>query len=192
MKKMRRRIIISAVFFLGLFFSQSVDYAAPALGSEVHFLRYFGQCFFIKKITGPVSYALGLRLGLGKGFGGDLPLSDRFFAGGGTSIRGFAYNAVGPKSPESRLPVGGEALLILNQELRFDIYKWIGGVLFLDVGNVYVRAEDLNPFETRETAGAGFRIATPVVLLRLDWGFKLDRRPGESQSEIHFSIGQAF
>lgn len=88
--------------------------------------------------------------------------------------------------------MGGDALFILNQELRFDIYKRLGGVLFLDMGNVYARLEDLNPFETRETAGAGVRLITPVVLLRLDWGFKLDRRPGESRSELHFSVGQAF
>ncbi|MFZ2053303.1 MAG: outer membrane protein assembly factor BamA [Candidatus Aminicenantales bacterium] len=176
----------------GTFFSQSLDYAAPALGSEVRFLRYFGQYFFIRKVTGPVSYALGLRLGLGKGFGRDLPLSERFFAGGGTSIRGFAYNEVGPKSPESRVPLGGDALFILNQELRCDIYKKLSGVVFLDVGNVYARAEDLNPIETRETAGVGLRLMTPVVLLRFDWGFKLDRRPGESRSAVHFSIGQAF
>lgn len=176
----------------GTFFSQSLDYAAPALGSEVRFLRYFGQYFFIRKATGPVSYALGLRLGLGKGFGGDLPLGERFFAGGGTSIRGFAYNEVGPKSPESRVPVGGAALFILNQELRCAIYKKLGGVLFIDVGNVYAKVEDLNPIETRETAGVGLRLATPVVLLRLDWGFKLDRRPGESRSQVHVSIGQAF
>lgn len=176
----------------GTFFSQSLDYAAPALGSEVRFLRYFGQSYFIRKVTGPVSYALGLRLGLGKGFGGDLPLGERFFAGGGTSIRGFAYNEVGPKSPESRVPMGGDALFILNQELRCAIYKKLGGVLFLDVGNVYAKIEDLNPIETRETAGVGLRLTTPIVLFRLDWGFKLDRRPGESRSEVHFSIGQAF
>jgi len=176
----------------GMFFSQSLDYAAPVLGSGVRFVRYFGQYFFINNVTGPVSYALGLRLGLGKGFGGDLPLSERFFAGGGTSIRGFVYNGVGPKGPESRLPVGGDGLFILNQELRCDIYKRLGGVLFLDIGNIYAGLEDFNPFATREAAGLGLRLTTPVVLLRLDWGFKLDRRPGESRSELHFSIGQAF
>ncbi|MBN2409361.1 MAG: outer membrane protein assembly factor BamA, partial [Candidatus Aminicenantes bacterium] len=176
----------------GTFFSQSLDYAAPALGSEVRFWRYFGQSFFIRRAAGPVSYALGLRLGLGRGMGGDLPLSERFFAGGGTSIRGFGYNEVGPKSGESRIPLGGEALFILNQELRFPVYKTLGGVIFLDIGNVYARVEDFKPNDTRETAGVGLRLATPIVLLRVDWGFKLDRRPGESRSAVHFSIGQAF
>lgn len=176
----------------GTFFSQSLDYAAPALGSEVRFWRYFGQSFFIRRAAGPVSYALGLRLGLGRGMGGELPLSERFFAGGGTSIRGFGYNEVGPKSGESRIPLGGEALFILNQELRFPVYKTLGGVIFLDIGNVYARVEDFKPNDTRETAGVGLRLATPIVLLRVDWGFKIDRRPGESRSEFHFSIGQAF
>lgn len=176
----------------GMFFSQSMDFADPILGSEVRFVRYFGQYFFIKKMTGPLSYALGLRLGLGKGYGAELPLSERFFAGGGTSLRGFGYNEVGPRSAESLLPVGGEALFILNQEFRCAVHKKFGAVLFLDIGNVYARIEDLNPIKTRETAGVGLRLTTRVALLRLDWGFKLDRRPGESPSEIHFSIGQAF
>lgn len=176
----------------GAFFSLNVDYAAQALGSDRKFIRSFGQFSFVKKIRGALSYASGLRIGLGKGFGHDLPLSERFFAGGGTSIRGFSLNEAGPKAPESRLPVGGEALFILNQEIRYSLYKQLGGVAFLDLGNVYPRVSDFSPLTIRKAVGVGLRLNTPIFLFRLDLGFKLDRRPGESLSKLHFSIGQAF
>jgi outer membrane protein assembly complex protein YaeT len=176
----------------GSFLSQNLEYAAPALGSSQAFVRSFSQYFFTKKLTGWLRYAAAFRLGLGSGFGEPLPLSERFFAGGGTSIRGFGWNEVGPKSPDSQSPLGGDALLIISQELRYPIYKSIGGVVFLDIGNVYPRVSDFALFSTRESAGIGLRLNTPIVLLRLDWGFKLDRRAGESAWEIHFNIGQAF
>jgi len=176
----------------GSFLSQSVEYAAPLVGSDREFLRSYSQFFFVHNIAGSLRYASGLRVGLAKGFRHDLPLSERFFAGGGTSVRGFSLNQVGPRAPESQVPVGGEALFILNQELRYPVYKHLGGVVFLDLGNVYVRVSDWNPFSVRPAAGVGLRLNTPILALRLDWGFKLDRRPGESRSAIHFSIGQAF
>ncbi len=59
-------------------------------------------------------------------------------------------------------------------------------------GNVYLKASDFNPFDVRKTAGAGLRLRTSFLLLRLDYGFKLDRKPGESRGGLFFSIGQAF
>ncbi len=90
------------------------------------------------------------------------------------------------------MPQGGDAVFIVNQELRFPIYKRLSGAVFLDLGNVYSKAYDLDPFNVRKSAGFGLRFNTPFVLVRFDWGFKLDRRPGESLSEVFFSIGQAF
>ncbi len=176
----------------GIFFSQSFEYAPEFLGSDVSFIRYFGQLFSYKKITDYLIFAFGLRLGLGKGLGADLVPSERFFAGGGTTIRGFDKNEIGPEDPFTGLAQGGDAVFILNQELRFPIYRRLGGVVFIDLGNVYSRVYDLDPFNVRKSAGFGLRFNTPFVLVRFDWGFKLDRRPGESLSEVFFSIGQAF
>jgi outer membrane protein assembly factor BamA len=176
----------------GMFFSQSIGYAPKIFGSNISFVRYFGQYFTYKRISDFLHYAAGVRIGLGKGVGQDLIPSERFFAGGGTTIRGYAKDEVGPRSLETGDPLGGDAVFILNQELRFPLYKILSGAVFLDIGNVYPRVSDLDPFDVRESAGFGFRLITPFVLLRFDWGFKLDRRPGESLSTIFFSIGQAF
>lgn len=75
-----------------------------------------------------------------------IPLPERFFAGGGTSLRGFALNQAGPRDPCTGFPVGGQALLVLNQEFRFPLRlpfvgAQLGGALFYDGGNVYSRLD---------------------------------------------------
>jgi len=66
------------------------------------------------------------------------------------------------------------------------------GVGFVDIGNTYRKATDFSFGDLRKAAGMGLRIRTPYFLIRLDYGFKLDRRPGESRGGFFFSIGQAF
>ncbi len=73
-----------------------------------------------------------------------IPLPERFFAGGGTSLRGFALNQAGPRDAVTGFPVGGQAMLVLNQEFRFPmrlpfIGTALGGAIFYDGGNVYSR-----------------------------------------------------
>jgi outer membrane protein assembly factor BamA len=88
--------------------------------------------------------------------------------------------------------LGGEAVFILNNELRFPLVSVFDGVGFVDLGNVYLKVSDFNPFDVRKTAGFGLRLRTSFLLLRLDYGFKLDRKPGETRGALFFSIGQAF
>ncbi len=176
----------------GMFLSQSIRYSPGLLGSKMHFVRYFGQYNAYKKFSNFLTYASALRIGLGKSLDEDLPPSERFFAGGGTTIRGFKKDELGPKDSITELPLGGDAVFILNQELRFPIFKKLGGVVFLDLGNVYPKISDFDLFDIRKTAGFGLRLHTPFILVRFDWGFKLDRKSGEALSQIFFSIGQAF
>ncbi len=168
----------------GIFFSHSLQYGHRFLGSDVGFIRFFGQCSFYKKIYPFLVSASSLRIGLGKGLGQELVPGAKFYAGGGSTIRGFGYNQVEP--------AGGEALFIFNQELRFSLLNTLGTVLFMDVGNIYPEISDFDPFTVRKTLGVGLRFQVASLILRLDWGFKLDRRPEESASRIFFSMGQAF
>jgi outer membrane protein assembly factor BamA len=192
----------------GSFTSHALEYASSKLGSDLPFFKYFGQYFkyvpllkaredsFDRSPRKPrLTYAGAVRVGLARGLGGkDLTFGERFFAGGGTTIRGFGQDEVGPTLfdlPDED-PVGGNALFILNNELRFPIIGWFEGVGFVDVGNVYAKAGDFSPFDVRKAGGLGLRVQTPYFLLRADYGFKLDRRPGEGAGAFFFSIGQAF
>jgi outer membrane translocation and assembly module TamA len=128
----------------------------------------------------------------------DLPASERFFAGGDNSIRGFATDTVGaPNTIDPQgFPKGGNAVLILNAELRVPVWKEIGAAFFVDGGNVFERVTQFDFGELRGSAGFGVRYRSPIGPVRLDLGFKMDRREFngrlESASVLHFSIGQAF
>jgi outer membrane protein assembly complex protein YaeT len=195
----------------GEFSSHSFEFGPRFLGSETGFARYYGQYFryvpldkFLgmpqkdsegRRTAPKLFYAGALRLGLTGAFSGeDLISPERFFAGGGTTMRGFQQDLLGPveKQPDgSYRPLGGEALFLFNNEIRFPIVSILQGVGFVDLGNVYERLEDFN-FSLRKTAGIGLRVKIKYIPLRFDYGYKLDRRPGESAGALFFSIGQAF
>lgn len=189
----------------GSFLSHAFSVSPRFLGSDVPFIKYTGQYFtyfplqaperkrFTNEILRPrLVYAVGVRLGLANGFRGeDVPLSERFLAGGSTTLRGFAQNSLGGVDAEG-VPLGGEAMLVINNELRFPLWWIVDGVGFVDVGNVFPHVNDFSLSDTREAAGVGLRLRTPWFLVRVDYGVPLDRRPGESKSRAFFSIGQAF
>jgi outer membrane protein insertion porin family len=200
----------------GTLLSADATLAARAIGSEVGFAKTFLQGFAYKNLGKPnLVLAGGARLGLARAFlrvvdsvdenGNpilvqvqDLPASERFFAGGNTTIRGFSLDSVG--TPETITPAGfpkgGDAEVILNLELRAPLHGPIGGALFVDGGNVFARAADLSLTDLRGSVGFGLRYRSPIGPIRLDIGFKLDRRTIgttlEPRYALHFSIGQAF
>jgi outer membrane protein assembly complex protein YaeT len=189
----------------GSFMSHGVEYAPRVLGSDYPYIRYYFQYFKYFPLThpGPVPYgqparrsrlvfASGSRLGVQTGFNPEgIVLTDRFFAGGGTTVRGFKQDSLGPSLPDG-LHTGGNAVVVLNEELRFPLYRFLDGVAFVDAGNVFPRAGDISLSDLRSAGGFGLRVRNPFVVLRFDYGFKMDRRPGEKIGAFFFSVGQAF
>jgi len=188
----------------GSFVSQAFSYSPSWLGADSAYIKYFGQYFhyiplepvrrkpFTNELLRPrLVYAGGVRIGLSRGIGDVVPMSERFFAGGSQTMRGFGQNAVGAIGP-NRVPIGGEALIVINNEIHVPLISIFDGVAFADIGNVFPSVRNFSFTDLRESAGIGLRVRTPWVLLRGDWGFILDRRPGEPTSRIYFSIGQAF
>ncbi|MGA2095616.1 MAG: POTRA domain-containing protein [Candidatus Acidiferrum sp.] len=155
----------------GTFNSADFSVASTAIGSSASFLRFFFQNSTYHPIKRRFSFARSVRIGILKPFAGTqsltfpeptanqctapatggptpeiIPLPERFFAGGGTSLRGFALNQAGPRDPCTGFPVGGQAMLVFNQEFRFPMHlpfvgSQLGGALFYDGGNVYSRID---------------------------------------------------
>ncbi|HEU4694092.1 MAG TPA: translocation/assembly module TamB domain-containing protein [Vicinamibacterales bacterium] len=191
----------------GSFLSQSFSFSPSALGSELPYIKYFGQYFYYFPLRPPTRrpftnemirprlvFATGVRIGLAWALGGSdqpVPRTERFYAGGSATMRGFAQNALGPIGLD-RTPLGGEAMLVLNNELRVPLVSIVDGVAFVDIGNVYPTVRDFSFTDIRQSVGIGLRVRTPWVLLRGDYGFVIDPRPGEPSSRFYFSIGQAF
>jgi outer membrane protein insertion porin family len=200
----------------GLFVSGEGTLAARALGGEVGFIRTYFQGFVFRRLPGPRRIILATRaaLGLANGFErevqtvddngqpvteivDDLPASERFFAGGDTSIRGFALDSVGTFGPNGTIapngfPTGGNAVLLLSGELRVPVWHDLGAVGFVDGGNVYRRVNDMDLTLLRGAVGFGLRYRSFIGTVRVDLGFKLDRQPNERPTALHFSLGQAF
>ena len=210
----------------GTFMIVDGEVAPRFAGSEVGFVKTFVQSFAFRRLAAPrrTVLAMGARLGLAHGFprtvesedvngapiigpGGqpvvavvqDLPASERFFAGGDTTVRGFSLDRLGTDATisPSGFPTGGNGLIVLNAEVRATLFGGFGVVGFLDGGNVFPGASDIDLGELRAAAGFGLRYQSPVGPIRIDLGFKLDRRelsPGrlERLSVLHISLGQAF
>ena len=196
----------------GGFLSAESSVAARALGGQVGFMKTYLQGLYFRRlprVAGAV-FAARASVGLADGFPRaagddpaapaveDLPASERFFAGGDNTIRGFALDTVGAPgtlSPRG-FPRGGNGVLILNGELRVPVWRDLGAAVFVDGGNVFERVTDFDAGQLRGSYGFGVRYRSPIGPVRLDLGIKMDRREyagrTEPRSVLHFSIGQAF
>ena len=191
----------------GVFQTIDLRIVPKAFGSSANFTRLWLQDAYYKPIGGLV-FANSLRLGLAAPFGGSaVPASQRFFAGGGTTLRGFPINEAGPiryvpfcttgqsNCPQVPVPFGGNQLFIFNSELRYPIpiMSNLGGVVFYDGGNVYRRinfADFINHYSN--TVGVGLRYTTPIGPVRIDIGRNLNPPAGISATQFFITLGQAF
>ena len=146
-------------------------------------------------VLGDGRSVVALRGLLGSTIGAErdqLPLDQRFYAGGGGSVRGYTYQAIGPRDAMAR-PLGGASLFEASLELRQRLWGEFGGVLFLDAGTV--GREPLLPDfgDTRFGAGIGLRYRTVIGPIRADFAVPLNASRGESRGYgFYFGIGQAF
>ncbi|GIX46417.1 MAG: outer membrane protein assembly factor BamA [Candidatus Tectimicrobiota bacterium] len=157
--------------------------------SGARFFKVLGDSTWYFPLPAGLTGFVRGRFGLGDGYGGDvMPASERFFLGGVTTIRGFDFREIGPQDAEGN-PLGGTAFVQFNLEVGRSFGRLLRLVAFVDAGNVYPSLSRFDLGELRRSAGFGIRLLTPVGPIRLDWGFKLDRRPGESIGELGFLLG---
>jgi outer membrane protein insertion porin family len=201
----------------GVFDSLRLRYAPPGV-STVQFGKVNLQHSQAFPLATWLSFIYSARIAYGRAFSGApiLPIRERYFLGGATTIRGFAENSLGPTDPFGN-PTGGDLAMVLSLEWRVPIIYQLSAAVFTDNGALFLtqcdarcerlgfpgpRLEPLEPPAVRNNAftfknfrhsvGPGLRYMTPIGPIALDYGFKLDRRPGESIGEVHFSISGTF
>jgi outer membrane protein assembly factor BamA len=175
----------------GWFSSANVELSRPGLGSDLSFLKSYLQLYQFAPLRGGVVLASAARVGLARTFRDeDLIPSEQFFAGGATTVRGYREDDLGPRSIFGDAE-GGAALFVANSEARFPIYRWIRGIGFVDLGDVYPTVGDLLT-SVQISTGGGIRLNTPVGLLRFDLGVPVNPRPIDPKWRFHFGLGHAF
>ncbi|HSL19351.1 MAG TPA: BamA/TamA family outer membrane protein [Methylomirabilota bacterium] len=186
----------------GTYSELSLSYAFPVLQANAEFLKLQGRT----TLYGPIANgrgAIGLRLGAMEPLGPDtgepanlqVPLNIRFFAGGATTHRAFERDFLGVPGQtlnENGDPIGGNALVLVNAEYVRKISSLFSVTLFVDAGNVWASPSDVRLGDIRWGAGLGLWLDTRAGPLRLEYGWKLDREPGEPTGAWWLSFGIPF
>lgn len=225
----------------GQLISADHSLASSALGGNESYNKFFGtyQRYFTLSPDTPVlkdsTLAFSARMGLAGNYrasdrNGDgviseserrLPISERFFSGGATTLRGFRFETAGPQGILERMgsrpdpndpkktlfdlptlvPLGGDALTIFNLELRYPLTRRIRLIPFYDAGNVFYRVRDINWAKMTNTVGLGLHFNTPLGPIGVDYGFMLDPQSfttstgailRQPRGVLHIRFGQTF
>src|SRR5438067_4961655 len=203
----------------GFVINNTLDLASNAFGSQIECLRgtirvAYYLPFAPKLITpGVVEYqsgtplqrwfrqssiAFGARAGVlhsltvsGSDEATAIPIDERFFNGGASTVRSFGERDLGPHDPKGN-PLGGEFLTVFNIEYTFPLLGELQGAVFTDAGNLLPTSEQPGLNDMRYAVGAGLRYKLPIGPIRLDYGVNPDPHPDEDFGAFHFSFGFAF
>lgn len=169
-----------------------IDLSNKLIASAFNFIQPKGYIADYLRLNGRMTLLNYVRLEGIKVFGPDhLARDQKLFLGGDYSVRGFAEDTLGPIGADGR-PAGGQLLISETTELQTRIAGNFKFAVFLDNGSLTDNFSELGLSSLRHTAGAGLRYMTPIGPLRLDYGFKLDKKDGESLGRLHFAFGYAF
>ncbi len=166
----------------------SLEYTGGPLLGDVSFTRYGATSAWFFPLPLDTVFAVRGKIGyMQPNEGKEVPIYERYYLGGINSLRGL--REVGPKDPATGDVIGGLTMLNFNIEYIFPLIKNAGmkGIIFFDTGNTW--ESGYHPGDMRKTAGVGIRWYSPIGPLRLEWGYVLDPKEGESPSRFEFTIG---
>ncbi|MGQ9744666.1 MAG: outer membrane protein assembly factor BamA [Dissulfurimicrobium sp.] len=175
--------------------SISLEYAGGLFGGDSAFVKTEGTISYYHPIW--MQLVGHVRGGMGyvtQGSGGRLPVYEKFFLGGIDSIRGYKYEYVSPIDPKTGERIGGTYMGFAQFETIFPLIKDMGlnWVMFFDVGNVWDSNNAYDLSDLKKSIGFGLRWLSPIGPLRIEWGYNLDKQPGDRSSNLEFTMGGTF
>jgi outer membrane protein insertion porin family len=172
-----------------------LDFAGVGFGEQ--FIRSVASATYFQPMPW-LNHVLSFRIMGGYGFGWNkdpIPLFERFYLGGSTSLRQFKPLQVSPKDG-SGTRIGGNSQLLGTIEYQIPLFFGIKAAVFYDVGNVWgpdiAAGTKIDVTDLRHGAGGGLRWNSPFGPIRVDYGIKLDQKKGESFGNFNFSAGSSF
>lgn len=175
----------------GRYLSVSGTYSGLGFQTSYYYWKGILEGRFYMELARSFVLATRARAGLMRPVGSSktTPIEDRFYAGGGHSLRGWWRNEVGPRDDDDT-PMGGHSWFESAIELRYPIWEPLSGVVFLEAGNVWLDEFHIDLGDLRADSGAGLRYATPFGPIRVDIAVPVFEQSNELV--FHISIGQAF
>ena len=172
----------------------NVELASASLGGQVDYQRFELAASGHVNLVGGLFVHLGLRHGAALRLGGangELPFTRRFFPGGENSVRGYQQGEAGPRDANGNL-LGAETYLLGNAELEQFLTPSMSVVGFVDGVGFAEHMRDYPVNAALYSVGGGIRWKSIVGPVRLEYGYNLNRRSGDPQATLHFSIGFPF
>ncbi len=180
----------------GIYFSNSFQVTGGFLGGDKDFTKLLARLSFYFPIKSKSVIELKLRAGIANPFSDTekVPIYERFFAGGSSTIRGYHERKVGPIDPVTEDPIGGEALFVYNTEYTYSLTDFLKLAVFFDTGNVWKKCSDFLSGGFKSSVGLGLRVKTPIGPISVDYGWPLNKEPGEEKKEgrFHFNVSRGF
>lgn len=181
----------------GMLNDLTLEYAGGFLQGETSFIKATTDTRYYHKLVGGLVLATALRLGATTGLhsnrSAELISFERFWAGGGTTVRGYAERSLGPEDVTGIHR--GDVQFIFNTELRFPIYWWIRGAIFFDTGNVWGSLDDIDTDALLPSSvGAGLYLDLGALTAGIDYAIPLVSVPGalDPSKAFHFRLGSTF
>jgi len=189
----------------------SVELAGGPFAGDSDFVKVLEDgiwywSFFNKQMT----LSMQQRIGVAEEYGSSerVPLFERFFVGGATTVRGYNYRDIGPKSDDVYTieddegnvigertvtdPIGGKIQAIVNMELGWRLGETFGAYAFADGGTSWWDYDDIDMDDVRYSVGLGLGIRTPMGPMRFDYGFPLNPDDDQGNGRLHFTTGLRF
>ena len=182
----------------GWLLSGSADLAGGPLGADKDFYRLEtnGSYYIPFRFNSVVEFSS--RLGMVSSYGRteNVPIFERYFAGGARTIRGYSERAIGPIDPGNNDPVGGEGIMLGSVEYTIPLIDVIKFATFVDAGTVSAKYTDIFSENLYTGTGIGFRVKTPIGPMNLDYGIPLNKQPGQDKrsngGKFYFSVSRGF
>lgn len=172
--------------------SLKVERARQFLGGDIELDRVIWSAALFHSFAEDVVLGLSARGGIAWPLDPDsLPVQERFFNGGESTVRSFREAELGPRTPAGA-PLGGAYFNTFSAELRVPLVRALHGAVFADAGNVGRDTDGFGLSKLRYGVGMGLRLVLPIGPIRLDGAVNPDRQEGEDSWALHLSVGLPF
>ena len=179
----------------GVYNALTLEYAGGFLQGATGFVKTTTDTRYYQKLVGGLVLATALRVGVTTGLRSnqraELISFERFWAGGSTTVRGYAERSLGP---EDRTGIHrGDVQFIFNTELRFPIYAALRGAVFLDMGNVWGALPDVNAsVRLPSSVGTGVYVDLGALTAGIDYAIPFGYAPSTDTNSVHLRLGSTF